>query len=170
MLDEIELERAIELILRARIVAVYGIGASGLIAMDFKQKITRINRWCKAAYDKDTQVTIAANLSKADVAFGISYSGHTEDIIESLKVAKENGASVITLTRSGENPTSAVADVKLNTTSLERNVRSGATSSRIAQLNVIDILFFGVMKLDQDRNIKALDKTRKAVEASKQHV
>ncbi|ART78382.1 MurR/RpiR family transcriptional regulator [Sutcliffiella horikoshii] len=170
VLDEAELEKAIELISKARIVAVYGIGASGLIAMDFKQKLTRINRWCEAAYDKDTQVTIAANLSETDVAFGISYSGHTKDIIESLKVAKENGASVITLTRSGENPTSAIADVKLNTTSLERNVRSGATSSRIAQLNVIDILFFGVMKLDQERNIKALDKTRKAVEASKRHV
>ncbi|CAG9620005.1 MurR/RpiR family transcriptional regulator [Sutcliffiella rhizosphaerae] len=170
VLNEGELEKAIELISKARVVAVYGIGASGLIAMDFKQKLTRINRWCEAAYDKDTQVTIAANLSEADVAFGISYSGQTKDIIDSLKVAKANGANVISLTRTGDNPTSELADVKLHTTSLERNVRSGATSSRIAQLNVIDILFFGVMKMDQDRNIKALDKTRKAVGASKQHV
>lgn len=170
VLDGEELQKAIDLLSKARVIAVYGIGASGLVAMDFKQKLTRINRWCEAAYDKDTQVTIAANLSRADVAFGISYSGQTKDIIDSLKVAKENGAKVITLTRSGTNPTSSLADVKLHTTSLERNVRSGATSSRIAQLNVIDVLFFGVMKLDQERNIKALDKTRKAVGASKQNV
>jgi DNA-binding MurR/RpiR family transcriptional regulator len=170
VLGEKEIEKAIKLLSNARIVAVYGIGASGLIAMDLKQKLTRINRWCEGAYDKDTQVTISANLSEADVAFGISYSGETKDIIDSLKVAKGNGASIITLTRSGENPASSLADVKLNTTSLERNVRSGATSSRIAQLNVIDILFFGVMKMNQERNIKALEQTRKAVEASKLNV
>ncbi|KAA0548421.1 MurR/RpiR family transcriptional regulator [Bacillus sp. BGMRC 2118] len=170
VLSEEELEKAVSLISNARIVAVYGIGASAVIAQDFKQKLTRINRWCEAALDRDTQVTISANLTKQDVAFGISYSGQTKDVVESLTVAKENGASIITLTKSGDNPISSLADVRLNTTSLERNVRSGATSSRIAQLNVIDILFLGVTRANQTKNIRALERTRKAVEASKKNV
>lgn len=170
VLSEEELEKAVSLISNARMVAVYGIGASAIIGQDFKQKLTRINRWCEGAFDGDTQVTISANLTKQDVAFGISYSGQTKDVIESLKVAKENGANIITLTKSGENPVSSLADVKLNTTSLERNVRSGATSSRIAQLNVIDILFLGVTKSNQNKNIQALERTRKAVEVSKKNV
>ncbi|MFO1442363.1 MurR/RpiR family transcriptional regulator [Bacillus sp. Bva_UNVM-123] len=170
VLSEEELEKAVSLISNARMVAVYGLGASAIIAQDFKQKLTRINRWCEAAFDGDTQLTISANLSNQDVAFGISYSGQTKDVFESLKVAKENGASIITLTKSGDNPISSLADVKLNTTSLERNVRSGATSSRIAQLTVIDILFFGVTKSNPDRNIRALERTRKAVKASKKNV
>jgi DNA-binding MurR/RpiR family transcriptional regulator len=170
VLSEEELEKAVSLISKARIVAVYGIGASGIVALDFKQKLTRINRWCEAAFDGGTQLTISANLSSQDVAFGISYSGQTKDVIESLRVAKENGANIISLTKSGENAVSSLADVKLNTTSLERHVRSGATSSRIAQLNVIDILFLGVTKYDQERNIKALERTRKAVEVSKKNV
>lgn len=169
ILSEEELEKAVEFIANARIVAVYGIGASAIIAMDFKQKLTRINRWCEAAFDGDTQVTISANLTKQDVAFGISYSGRTKDVIESLTVAKENGAKIISLTKSGDNPVSSLADVKLNTTSLERNVRSGATSSRIAQLNVIDILFLAVTKSNKEKNIHALERTRKAVEASKKN-
>ncbi|QED49848.1 MurR/RpiR family transcriptional regulator [Cytobacillus dafuensis] len=169
VLSEEDLEKAVLLISNARQVAVYGIGASAIIAQDFKQKLTRINRWCEAAFDGDTQLTVSANLSEQDVAFGISYSGQTKDVIESVKVAKENGASIITLTKSGDNPLSSLADVKLNTTSLERNVRSGATSSRIAQLNVIDILFLGVTKSNQDRNIRALERTRKAVRISKQN-
>jgi DNA-binding MurR/RpiR family transcriptional regulator len=170
VLSEEELEKAVSLIANARMVAVYGIGASAIIAQDFKQKLTRINRWCEAAFDGDTQVTISANLTKQDVAFGISYSGQTKDVIESLKVAKENGANIISLTKSGDNPVSSLADVKINTTSLERNVRSGATSSRIAQLNVIDILFLGVTKSNQNKNIQALERTRKAVEVSKKNV
>lgn len=170
VLSEEELEKAVSLISNARIVAVYGIGASAIIASDFKQKLSRINRWCEAAFDGDTQLTISANLSKQDVAFGISYSGQTKDVIESLRVAKANGANIITLTKSGDNTVSSLADVKLNTTSLERDVRSGATSSRIAQLNVIDILFLGVTKSNQDWNIRALERTRKAVEVSKKHV
>lgn len=170
VLSEEEVEKAVKLIAKARKVAVYGIGASGIIAQDFKQKLTRINVWCEAAFDGDTQVTISANLSKHDVAFGISYSGQTKDVIESLKVAKENGASIISLTKSGDNPVASLADVRLNTTSLERNVRSGATSSRIAQLNVIDILFLGVTKSNQNRNIEALERTRKAVGVFKKNV
>ncbi len=170
VLSEEELEKAVALISNARLVAVYGLGASAVIAQDLKQKLTRINRWCEAAFDGDTQLTISANLTKEDVAFGISYSGQSIDVIESLKVAKENGASIITLTKSGDNPASSLADVKLHTTSLERNVRSGATSSRIAQLTVVDILFLGVTKANSDRNIQALERTRKAVKASKKNV
>ncbi|MBY0123329.1 MurR/RpiR family transcriptional regulator [Bacillus sp. S/N-304-OC-R1] len=169
VLSEEELEKAVTLISNARLIAVYGLGASAIVAQDFKQKLTRINRWCEAAFDGDTQLTISANLTNQDVAFGISYSGQSKDVYESLKVAKENGASIITLTKSGDNPVSSLADAKLNTTSLERNVRSGATSSRIAQLNVIDILFLGVTKSDQERNIRALERTRKAVKASKKN-
>lgn len=167
VLSEVELEKAVRLISKARKVAVFGIGASAIVAMDFKQKLTRINRWCEAAFDVDTQVTVAANLTKDDVAFGISYSGQTKDVFEAVKVAKENNANIITLTKSGDNPVNLLADVKLHTTSLERDVRSGATSSRIAMLNVIDILFLGVTKSDQERNIGALERTRKAVKTLK---
>ncbi|QDP41391.1 MurR/RpiR family transcriptional regulator [Radiobacillus deserti] len=170
VLSEVELEKAIASLAEARVIAVYGIGASGVIAQDFKQKITRINRWCELALDRDSQTTVSANLQEADVVLGISYSGLTTDIIDSLKVAKQNGATIITLTKSGKNPVSALADIRLHTRSLERDVRSGATGSRIAQLNVIDMLFLGVIKSDQDRNIGALEKTRKAVGVTKKRV
>lgn len=167
VLSEEELGKAVRLISGARKVAVFGIGASAIVAKDFRQKLTRINRWCEAASDVDTQVTIAANLTKEDVAFGISYSGRTRDVIQALEVAKESGANIISLTKSGDNPVNLLADAKLHTTSLERDVRSGATSSRIAMLNVIDILFLGMTKSNQDRNIGALERTRKAVKILK---
>lgn len=167
VLSEEELEKSIELVSNARVIAIYGIGASGIIASDFKQKLTRINKWCEAASDRDTQVTISANLTEADVVFGISYSGQTTDVIESLRVAKENGASVISLTKYGDNEVASLADVKLFTTSLEGDIRSGATGSRIATLNVIDMIYLGVTRYNKEVNIGALDRTRKAINALK---
>lgn len=167
LMSEETIETAISLITGARMVAVYGIGASAIIAQDFKQKLTRINYWCEAAIDGDTQLTVSANLGPQDVVFGISYSGLTKDICDSVSLAKQNGAKVITLTKSGDNVLSLMGDACLYTTSLERDIRSGATSSRIAQLNVIDILFAGITKTNKEKNIVALERTRKAVGRSK---
>ncbi|KHE68616.1 MurR/RpiR family transcriptional regulator [Halobacillus sp. BBL2006] len=170
VLSKEEVEKAIIALGSARKIALYGIGASGLIAQDFKQKLSRINRWCEAAVDYDTQGTISANLEESDVVFGISYSGQTKDIIHSLKVAKDNGAKVITLTKYGSNPVSELADIKLFTSSLEKSIRSGAMSSRISQLNVIDILYVGMTSRNYEESVAALERTRKAVEDLKKHV
>lgn len=170
VLSRDEVEKAIDVLGKARKIALYGIGASGLIAQDFKQKLSRINRWCEAAVDYDSQGTISANLSEEDVVFGISYSGQTNDIIQSLSIAKENGATVITLTKYGTNPVSQLADIKLFTSSLEKSIRSGAMSSRISQLNVIDILYVGLTSRNYNASVAALERTRKAVEHLKKHV
>ncbi|WP_221566789.1 MurR/RpiR family transcriptional regulator [Alkalihalobacillus sp. TS-13] len=163
-----QVEAAVDVLSKARKIAIYGIGASAVIAQDFKQKLTRINRWCEAAFDFDTQGTISANLTDADAAFGISYSGRTKDVIESLKIAKEKGAKTISLTKFGTNPVADLTDINLFTSSLEQSIRSGAMSSRISQLNVIDILYIGMTSRKYDESIDALERTRKAVQVSKQ--
>lgn len=169
VLSEKEVQRAIDAIGSARKICIFGIGASGVIAEDFMQKLTRIDRWCEAAYDFNSQATLAANLKPGDVAFGISYSGQTEDIIGSLSTAKENGATLITLTKFGNNPVSELADIKLFISSLEKSIRSGAMASRITQLNVIDILYIGVAQLRYDETVQLLERTRMAVRRSKRN-
>ena len=137
--------------------------------MPVKQKLSRINRWCEIGTGFDAQATIAANLLPGDVVFGISYTGQTEDMIRSLAVAKKNGAFVITLTRFGTNPVSELADIQLFTSSLEKSIRSGAMASRIAQLNVIDILYIGIAGQHYEESIQSLEMTRQAVKAGKRN-
>ncbi|HET7578137.1 MAG TPA: MurR/RpiR family transcriptional regulator [Bacillales bacterium] len=170
VLSEEETGKAIERLRAARKIAVYGIGASAVIAGDFKQKLTRIDRWCEAGFGFDEQATISANLDKRDVVLGISNSGQTVDIIEALSIAKENGASVISLTRFGDNPVSQLADVTLFASSLEKRFRSGAMSSRISMLNVVDILYIGIASENYEESIEKLENTRKAVSPAKKDV
>lgn len=170
VLPEEETKKAIEKLRGARKIAVYGIGASAVIAGDFKQKLTRIDRWCEVGLGFDEQATISANLDERDVVLGISNSGQTADIIESLSLAKENGAAVVSLTRFGDNPVSRLADITLFASSLEKSIRSGAMSSRISMLNVVDILYIGVASENYQQSIEKLENTRKAVKQSKKDI
>lgn len=161
------LEQAIYKLQHARKIAIFGIGASAIIAEDFQQKLMRINRWCESGYSFNAQATIAANLNENDVALGISYSGQTKDTIRSLEIAKENGANVISLTKFGSNPVANLADICLHTSSLEKSIRTGAMASRMAQLNIIDILYVGIASGNIEENIQLLERTRLAVSSSK---
>jgi len=169
LLSPESVEKAIAALSGARKVGLFGIGASAVIAEDFKQKLSRINRWCEIGAGFDAQATIAANLLPGDVVFGISYSGQTEDMIRSLEIAKHNGAVVITLTRFGSNPVADLADIQLFTSSLEKSIRSGAMASRIAQLNVIDILYIGIAGNHYEESVQSLENTRQAVKAGKRN-
>ena len=155
-----EVERAVAAIHKAKKIDFYGVGASGLIALDAQQKFIRINKYAWAYTDPHLQVTAAANLSKNDVVVVISYSGETKDIIETVKIAKEMGATVISVTKYGMNTLGEISDIKLFLSSPETTMRSGAMGSRIAQLTIIDILFTGVASLEYPYIKKYLDRTK----------
>jgi DNA-binding MurR/RpiR family transcriptional regulator len=163
VLDVNEVERAIETLDKARKIDVYGTGASAIIALDFEQKFQRINRWCQAYSDNHSQLTSASHLTDQDVVLVISYSGETKEIIESIKIAKQNQATVISLTKYGHSTVKTLANIHLYASSLEQSIRSGAMASRIAQLNVIDIIFTGVASRHYNETVHYLEKTRKII-------
>uniref|UniRef100_UPI0036DB04E3 MurR/RpiR family transcriptional regulator n=1 Tax=Paenibacillus sp. NPDC057967 TaxID=3346293 RepID=UPI0036DB04E3 len=163
VIDEEIVEAAVQCMNRARKIAVFGVGASAIIAEDFKLKVNRINKWCETAYSGDMQAVVAANLNEQDVVIGISYSGNNNDVLHALKVAKKNGAKIISLTHFGTSPIADQADYQLFTSSLEQNFRKGAMASRIAQLNVIDMLYVGMVIQNYDSSIESIERTREAI-------
>ncbi|WP_103107249.1 MurR/RpiR family transcriptional regulator [Brevibacillus reuszeri] len=167
VLSNEEVKKAVDALSRARKIDVYGVGASAVIADDIRQKFSRINLWCEAYSDFHAQLTSAVNLTDKDVVIGISYSGQTEDIIQSLTEARQQGATIITLTKFGPSPVADLAHIRLFTSSVEKSIRSGAMASRIAQLNVIDILFITMVSRKQEEVIPLLEKTRLAVSRTK---
>ena len=167
VLDQGEVKKAVEAVHKAKQINFYGVGASGIVALDASQKFMRINKFCQAYTDPHLQVTAAANLMKGDVAFAISYSGETKDILESARVAKQSGAIIIAVTKYGKSTLSETADIKLFLSSPETTMRSGAMASRIAQLNMIDIVFSGVASMEYRQIKKNLDRTYKMTHLKK---
>jgi len=158
-----EVEKAVTLLNQSRKIMAIGVGASAIVALDFEQKCKRINRWCEALWDSHSQLTSAVHLTSNDTVLAISYSGETKEIIDTIKIAKDNNAKVISLTSFGNNQIQRLADINLFASSQEESIRSGATASRIAQLNIIDILYTGLASMNYEQSVEHLDKTREAI-------
>ncbi|WP_207302625.1 MurR/RpiR family transcriptional regulator [Olsenella sp. Marseille-P4559] len=156
-LDPAAIERAVDLLVGARHICLYGIGASLLVAHDLQLKLLRLDVSCDLSDDLHSQMLYARNTKPHDLAVVVSYSGMTEDVLHCVRIAKGNGATIISITRgSFGSPLVALSDVVLGVAATELVVRSGAMSSRIAQLNVVDVLFTAYVDRTYETSIERL--------------
>lgn len=139
--------------------------ASGLVASDLHQKLSRIGLAASAWTEAHAAATSAALLGGTDAIVAISHSGDTQELLTIVDVAHKGGAKVIAITNFGASPLAHAADVVLTTAARETTFRSGATVSRIAQLVVVDALFVGVAIRSFDASVDSLRRTRGAVES-----
>lgn len=162
-IDRGALADAIALVVGARRIDIVGVGASAVVALDLQQKLHRIGLIAFTWSDTHAALTAAALLRPGDVMIGISHTGATRDTEEAIVEAGRQGASTIGLTSVSRSPLAMRVDVLLVTAARETTFRSGATSSRIAALSVVDVLFVAVAQQRYDATIDALEATRRAV-------
>ena len=75
-----------------------GVGYSGIVAQDSNYKFMRIGINSMYYQDTHTMIMMSALANEGEVVLAISHSGETEEIIKSVKIAKENGAKIIAIT------------------------------------------------------------------------
>ncbi len=141
LLEPKTITACVKLLETSRTVSLFGLGTSLLVARDLYLKLLRADVICNLCDDWHAQFLTAKNLRTGDLAIVISYSGLTEEMLQCAKEAKANGAKVIAITRAVESKLAAEADYVLPVAATELIHRSGAMSSRISQLNVVDVLF-----------------------------
>lgn len=161
-LDPAQLDRAAQKIRSANATMLFGIGASGIVAADFQQKLLRIGLTTSFTYDSHAQITTSCSLKPTDTALIVSYSGETELMIEIAKQVKQRKASLITLTMEGANSLRQYADIALLVPASERIYRRGAETSRLSQLTVLDILYRIIVSYDVEAAIEAIERSMEA--------
>lgn len=159
LLDYNTLDKCVELLCRSKSICLFGIGSSLLVAKDAHLKFLRLNKPCFINDDWHAQLLQARNMCSEDVGMIFSYSGQTVEMIECAKAMHEVGASIISITRYESSPIAALSDYKIYVASNESIFRSGAMSSRISQLNIIDILFTAFANREYDYCVQQLSKT-----------
>lgn len=159
LLDVQVLRRCVELLRNARVIYLFGLGASLCTAKDAYLKFLRLNKLCIVNEDWHSQLLQARNSTAEDVALVISYSGATVEVIECMKTLKENHTPIIAITRFVQSPVSELADEKLYIAANESVFRSGAMSSRLSQLNIIDILYTALANEDYEQTLEQLSRT-----------
>lgn len=141
MVDYNELSHIIEIIDKASRIQLFGIGASGIVADDLYRKLIRIGKNVCFSYDTHTQLTYGANLRLDDVAIFFSYSGSTSEILEILEYAKQANCPTIAITKFAKSPLVSGTNHSIYISAPEVDLRSGAMSSRLAQLTIVDLIF-----------------------------
>ena len=159
LLDADTLRQCVDLIRTCRTVLLFGMGASLCAARDAYLKFLRLNKPCIVNDDWHSQFLQARNATKDDLGIVISYSGETVEMVECMKAMRENHTPIIAITRCVSSPVSDLADYKLYTTANESTFRSGAMSSRIAQLNLIDILYTAFANSEYEYCLEQLSRT-----------
>lgn len=158
-----ELKDATNALVNAKKIHFFGVGASGYTALDAKYKFMRLGLDVDANLDAHIQAISAASLGKDDVAVGISFSGSTKDTVATCRLARQSGATVICITNFARSPITSEADIVLLTSAKETPLRSGALTSKIAQLHILDILYTAVAVKLKDKALNNLNRTAKAV-------
>ena len=163
MMDPDSLETAARAILNAKTVRIFGVGASGMVGQDLHSKLMRINKNSYFGTDHHSQLTYAASMTPQDVAVLISMSGTTSEVLEILSLVKRCKTPSIALTKYSKTPLAMNADTVLYISTPEITMRSGAMSSRLAQLMVIDALFTAVAHMDYDAVAVNLEKSHESI-------
>lgn len=159
LLDVDVLRECVDMVRRARVIYLFGMGASLCAAKDAYLKFLRLNKLCVINEDFHSQILQARNATAEDLALVISYSGATTEIIECMRTLKENKTPIIAITRCVHSPVAELADQKLYTAATESLFRSGAMSSRMSQLNVVDILYTALANEEYEQTMEQLSRT-----------
>jgi DNA-binding MurR/RpiR family transcriptional regulator len=162
-LDLKTLEEVVSLITKAKRIELFGLGSSSLATQDLRQKLHRIGLFAFDSPDNHQAMTSSALMNPGDVGIVFSHSGVTPETLEVLKIMNRSGAKTVAVTNFPESAISKSADFRLTTVAKETRYRSGAMSSRIAQLALVDFLFVRIMQLRLESAELLLQRTYEAV-------
>ena len=142
-LDVRSLDRAIEMVSRAKRVEFYAMGNSRAVALDGQHKFFRF-RIPTALYGDAHLFTLAAELlGPGDVVIAVSNSGGLPELLQAVDIARAAGADVIAISNS-QSPLARKASVCLAVDHAEDSTSFLSMISRILQLLLIDIMAVGI--------------------------
>ena len=131
------------MMIQARQIHFFGLGASAPVALDAQHKFFRFNLAVSAHADVLMQRMLASVAHTGDLFVIISYTGRTRELVEVARVARENGASVLGLTAAGS-PLANACSMSLHIPLPEDTDIYMPMTSRIIQLTVLDVLATGM--------------------------
>lgn len=155
---------AVSVIDKSVSIFVFGIGASAIVAQDILQKFSRIGKQVFFIQDTHHFVSLLTIHKKNALFIGISMKGETTEVIELAKVARELEVPIIAITSKESSTLGKLSNNLLHSISGEDyQMRTAATMSLMAQLYVVDILFYLYVSEHFTESYEKLQQTRDAI-------
>lgn len=151
-------EKAVEMIVNARRIDIYGVENSSSVISDLKNKLLYLGLDVRHNEDVYMQNLSANSLAEEDLAIGISYSGTSKDTVDILKRAKASGAKTLVITNFDQTIISNYADIVIHSSNSKGYIYGNAIFSRTSQSAIVDMIYMGVILSDYKKFSKELDK------------
>lgn len=159
LLDAGQVRLALNLIQQANKVVCMGQGGSMVLAQEAWTLFSTISSKFVFVPDSHLQINTAALMESKDVILFFSYSGSTRDLQDVLEVAKARNVKVILISRFPKSPGGQMADVVLQCGANESPLQAGSAPARIAQMFVLEVLFYHMY----ERNPRQSEQAREAI-------
>ncbi|MGG0657613.1 MurR/RpiR family transcriptional regulator [Rummeliibacillus pycnus] len=164
-LSDNSIQQAAQLLKQSDRIYIYGMGASNVVAEDMTQKFLRVGKTVIHSLDHHLITASLSAQHENSVLFLISNSGEKQESIKLAKMAKELHVARIVMTHNANSELASLSSIKLihDTSEENKTIRSAATTSLIAQLYALNILYYSYIVLDFDENIDKLSASHKIV-------
>jgi DNA-binding MurR/RpiR family transcriptional regulator len=163
-LDTEAFARSVEVLSKAKMTAILGVGSSLPVAMDLHYRFRRSGIPNLFAVDNHMQAMNAAMLSPGDAAVAISYSGTTRETLDSVELACQAGATTICVTNFPRSPLARMCDIPLITTTKRTRWLDETVTVRLVQLALFDALCIAVARQKEGEILPVLERIERAVE------
>lgn len=158
---------ALEALLKAKSIHFFGAGDAHAVCQLSYMKFKRLGIPCSAEGDIMLQMITASNMSKGDVAIAISYDGRSKNVVEALRIAKQMGATTISITKKTRTPLLRYTDIKLFIAVNDLSVDREKVTRRVADQFIMDALYMGYVMYSGRNYKEQLKKTQIAIDGNK---
>lgn len=163
------IKKAVTMIANKDLIFVFGIGASAIVAQDIFQKFSRIGK--KVVFLQDTHLFVSAlAVHQNDALFlAISMKGETREVLDIAKLAQKMTIPLIVISGREDSTLAKLADCLLHSVSGEDyKMRTAATMSLMAQLYVVDVLFYMYVSEHFAQSYEKLQQTKDVIKKLEQ--
>lgn len=154
---------AAEAIINARNVELYAVGGSTIICEDFQHKLLRFGIRANVPRDRHLMLMSASVLTEEDVVLVVSHSGQTVDLMDAVRLAKQSGAKIISITNNYHAELSQLSDYPLYAPASPEPLLGKNGTARLVKLAIIDSLYAILASKIPDLVNENMEKTSKAV-------
>ena len=164
MLDFSDIKTMSERLASANRVFIFGVGTSSVIAVDAAYRLSQLGIQAYAYTDILQMGVVAKNMKDGDIAFGISHSGMTKAVVDTMRSARKAGATTMALTSFAKSFLYTESDYSICVYADEKNYPVEAVSARVAHICVIDALMLTIASFNYDDYVKHISLRNAALE------
>lgn len=164
-LDSDTLKACIETLSHCNRLAFLGVGGgSSNVAAEGANRFFRLGIPCQAVSDGYQQRMLVSTLGAEDVVFAISSTGWPQELLDSVAIARQYGATTIALTQRGS-PLAKACDIAIAVDNREDGDIYKPSPTRFVFNAVIDVLATGVARNRPNRSRENLRRIRSSLTA-----